>query len=106
MPKLKHFQINYVKKPWELILSFNKSTDKLRVIERKFKKKFYSLRIIDASKKQGLSYTRNIGAKFAEGDTFAFCDADAEVDKNWLKALSNALSKHDVACGRNLLLQQ
>ena len=86
--------------PWELILADNGSTDKSVNIALKFKDRFSSFRVIDASGKIRQSHALNEGVKAAVADIVAFCDADDEVAPGWLAAIGNALRHHDVVHGQ------
>ena len=67
---------------------------------KKFTNRFRKLILIDASKKRGAAYARNIGAKAASGDIFLFCDADDVVGDGWVDAMAGALAAHDFVAGR------
>lgn len=85
--------------PWEVIVSDNGSTDEIVDVVKRYEGRLPHLRIVDASDKRGQAHARNIGAKFAQGESLIFCDADDEVAPGWLSAMGEALSKYDfVAC--------
>lgn len=86
--------------PWELIISDNGSTDNSVKIALKYKNRFPSFRIIDASGKIRQSHALNEGVKAAIADSVAFCDADDEVASGWVAAIGNALRKYDVVHGQ------
>ena len=86
--------------PWELILADNGSTDNSVKIALKYKDRFSSFRVIDASGKIRQSHALNEGVKAASADSVAFCDADDEVIPGWVAAIGNALRKHDVVHGQ------
>lgn len=88
--------------PWELILSNNRSTDNSADVARQFADRFEYFRIIDADERQGGPYAINAGAKAAQGEWLACCDADDEVQLGWVAAMGYALEKYDVVCGRFL----
>jgi len=46
----------------------------------------------------GLSYGRNLGTHFAEGDLIAFIDDDAFADPDWIKNAVSHFENPDVAC--------
>jgi glycosyltransferase involved in cell wall biosynthesis len=91
--------------PFEVIVVDNGSTDETIAAVHPFKKRFRSIRIIDASGKQGAAYARNMGAKSATGDMLLFCDADDVVADGWLQAMTNALMKDQFVAGRLRWLQ-
>src|SRR5262249_31536825 len=84
---------------WEIIVVNNRSTDNTAQIVEKYTKKIANLRLIDANEKQGRSYARNVGAKYAKGDALLFCDAHTVVERDWLPIMADALSEHDVIAG-------
>jgi len=86
--------------PWEVIIADNGSIDGTFDSIEQFRNVFYRLRIVDASKKKCAAYARNYGAREAEGEWIAFCDADDIVDENWVQAIANALQKYDIVASR------
>lgn len=84
---------------WEIIVVNNRSTDNTAQIVEKYTKKIANLHLIDANEKQGRSYARNVGAKYAKGDALLFCDAHTVVERDWLPIMADALSEHDVVAG-------
>lgn len=86
--------------PWEIILSDNGSTDDSLKIARQYQQKFPRLKIVDASDIPGASHARNVGAKVANGELLAFCDADDEVAPGWVAAMGKALSRYEFVAGR------
>lgn len=87
--------------PWEVIVADNGSTDNTVAVAELFQAKIPSLRIVDASAKKGAAYARNCGAKLAQAEALAFCDADDEVAPGWVAAMGEALVKYDFISGRN-----
>lgn len=86
-------------KPWEVVFADNGSTDRSRHICEQYKEQLPSLRIVDASSRQGQPYALNTGTKAAGGVSVAYVDADDVVAPGWLAAVGNALEKYDfVAC--------
>lgn len=86
--------------PWEVIVSDNGSTDNSMEIVKKYKVRIPDLRLVDASDKRGVAHARNIGARFAVGESLVFCDADDEVAPGWLSSIGEALSKYDFVASR------
>ncbi len=86
--------------PWELIIADNGSSDNSVEIARKYKERFTSFRVIDASDRKTASHPRNVAARAAIAGSLAFCDADDEVAPGWVKSIGNALADHDIVHGR------
>jgi glycosyltransferase involved in cell wall biosynthesis len=84
---------------WEIIVVNNRSTDNTAQIVEKYKNRIANLQLIDAAEKQGRSYARNVGAKYAKGDALLFCDAHTVVERDWLPIMADALSEHDIVAG-------
>jgi glycosyltransferase involved in cell wall biosynthesis len=84
---------------WEVIVADNGSTDGSQEIVESYRDRLPSLKLVDASDRQGQAHARNLGAAAATGDAYLFCDADDEVAPGWLAALGCALAQHDfMAC--------
>ena len=82
---------------WEVIVADNGSTDRSVVVTDKYKDHVSNLRIVDAFDKRGRSYARNVGARYAMGDSLVFCDADDEVVRAYARRGPSGL----LACLRN-----
>lgn len=91
--------------PWELIVVNNGSTDDTVKIAESYRNKFSNFRIVDASDKQGLSYTRNVGVLNAQSDAVAFCDADDKVHDGWVASMLAALKEHNLVAGKIRLIE-
>lgn len=86
---------------WELILADNGSTDQSMTVARKFEKDFAAFRILQAGRaKKFAAYARNIGARAAQSERLAFCDADDEVAPGWVASMGKALDDHVIVCGK------
>jgi glycosyltransferase involved in cell wall biosynthesis len=81
---------------WEVIIADNGSTDDSRQIIENFKAKIPNLRVIDAKKKKGAAYARNVAIREAQGDRLAFCDVDDRVGDGWISSIGEALGEFDV----------
>jgi glycosyltransferase involved in cell wall biosynthesis len=85
--------------PWELIVADNGSTDETTTITAQYGDRIPGLRIVDASARRGAAYALNEGSRAASGESLVFCDADDEVAPGWIRAMGEALRRHDlVAC--------
>jgi glycosyltransferase involved in cell wall biosynthesis len=81
---------------WEVIIADNGSTDNSRQIAESFKARLPNLRVIDAGNKRGAAHARNVAIQEAQGDRFAFCDADDQVGDGWVASIGEALEEFDV----------
>jgi glycosyltransferase involved in cell wall biosynthesis len=84
----------------EVLVCDNGSTDGTPELVRSRQLTNPSLRLIDASGQRGSGYARNVGVDHATGDIVAFCDADDVVSAQWVQAMAEAASTHDVVAGR------
>jgi len=73
----------FPREKYELIVSDGFSSDKTVPISRKYADK------VVVTKKRGLWYGRNFGAKFAKGRYFIFIDADTIIDRDYLETVYN-----------------
>jgi glycosyltransferase involved in cell wall biosynthesis len=85
---------------WEVIVADNGSTDQSLAIVERYRGLLPNLRVVDASGRRGAAHARNEGAKVAEGESIAFCDADDVVASGWLAAIGEALSRYDFVASR------
>lgn len=85
---------------WEVIVSDNGSNDNTLSIVERYANKLPHLRIVDASDRKGAAHARNVGAKAANGDFLAFCDADDEVGNGWVQALAEAFDRSDFVASK------
>jgi O-antigen/teichoic acid export membrane protein/GT2 family glycosyltransferase len=79
---------------WEVVVADNGSTDRTVEVARSYADRLPSLRVISASDRVGISYTRNRGASAARGPLLAFCDADDAVSEGWVAAVAAGLAHH------------
>jgi len=86
--------------PWEVLFCDNGSTDQSQTIVKRYMDLIPRLRIVDASMRRGQPYALNTGAKEAEGEALAFCDADDEVGSGWLAVMGQALEEYDFVAAR------
>lgn len=85
---------------WELLVVDNGSTDESAAVARLWSDRIPMLRVISAAERAGINYARNAGAHAARAEFLLFCDADDEVDDNWLKAMVEAAEECDLVGGR------
>jgi len=83
-------KVNYP--DYEVILVDDGSTDNTQEIAAKYP------RVVNIKQKNmGLSYARNVGARAATGDVFAYTDGDCMADPDWLYFLVGTLLSGDYA---------
>lgn len=82
--------LNQTKKPYEIIVVDNNSTDKTAEVLKKYK----NVKVV-FEKKQGIIPARNSGFEKAKGDIIARCDADTLVPQDWLEKIEKAFSEND-----------
>lgn len=82
------------KKPDEIIVVDNNSTDSTVSIVKKYK----DVKII-FEKKQGITPTRNKGFDTAKYEIIARCDADSILPNNWIKKIKEVFSKNKTVVG-------
>ncbi|WP_052590998.1 glycosyltransferase family 2 protein [Luteipulveratus mongoliensis] len=83
---------------WELLLVDNASTDGTFDAAQEWVGRL-PLRCLRATDRQGPSYARNVGARHAQGEWLAFCDADDVADPAWLERLYAAREGADMVSG-------
>jgi glycosyltransferase involved in cell wall biosynthesis len=83
----------------EIILADNGSRDRSVSAAREWARGDRPLRVVDASARRGPGAARNAGAKVANGDFLAFCDADDLVSANWLRLLVDTAREADLVAG-------
>jgi glycosyltransferase involved in cell wall biosynthesis len=86
--------------PWELVVVDNGSSDRTVEIVESFRPTLGRLRLVAAPMKASLGYARNEGARAAEAEILAFCDADDVVREGWLRSLVAAIEFADLVGGR------
>lgn len=86
-------------RPWEVVIADNGSRDGSPDLARSWSDRFEMLRVIDASARRGAAAARNLGAAAARSPALAFTDADDVVDRGWLAALADALTRCEFVAG-------
>ena len=85
---------------WEVIVVDNGSTDDSVAKAERYRDLVPHLRIVDASERAGVSYARNVGAEFAEGEWLVWCDADDVVGGTWLREMAAGLERYAAVASR------
>ena len=84
---------------FETIVVANRCTDDTTTIAKSFSSRLPDLSVLIAGDLASASYARNVGAAHARGNVVLFCDADDEVQPDWVAAMTEALEVHDVVGG-------
>ncbi len=79
---------------YEIIIINDGSTDNSKDILENYKSNL-KIRIIEQTN-HGLSYTRNIGVKYATGDYILFLDSDDLIEKDLLQKLNDIITDEDL----------
>lgn len=85
--------------PFEILVADNRSTDDLASVIESWQDRLPDLRIVDASRGQGVSVARNVGIEHAATDRILVCDADDVVGPTWVRALAEGLDVHPLVSG-------
>lgn len=89
---------------WEVIVSNNGSTDDSMAIVEQYRDRLPQLKIVEAHNadqpRLGSFHSYNMALQAAKGDAFLLCEADDEVDRNWLAAMAEALNQHPFVVAR------
>lgn len=75
--------LDYPKNKYEIIVEISGSTDRTAELAKSF-----GAKIVDTGKKEGVSTSRDNGARAATGEVIAQTDADTAVAKNWLMTIN------------------
>lgn len=84
---------------WEVVVVDNRSTDGTAHIARDYASRCPRVRVVDATERDGLCYSRATGVEAARGDAVAICDGDDVVAPGWVAAMGDALRRHPVVTG-------
>lgn len=85
--------------PFEVVIADNCSTDDLDHVVGQWQDRLPHLRIVDASRGQGVSVARNVGFEQARTDRILICDADDIVAPTWVAAMDAALDESAIVGG-------
>lgn len=83
----------------EVVVADNGSTDGTATVAANFLDRL-NLRIVDAGARQGSNFARNAGVRVAQADRILVCDADDEVDPQWVSCMRRAFDDgHELVAG-------
>jgi glycosyltransferase involved in cell wall biosynthesis len=85
---------------WEIVVAENGSDDGTHAVLESYRERLPRLRVVDASRRRGSAFAMNTGAREAQGEWIAFCDADDSVGDGWLTAVATALAEHELVAYR------
>jgi glycosyltransferase involved in cell wall biosynthesis len=91
---------NFPRNKYEIIVSDGNSSDKTVSIARKYADK------VVVTRKKGIWYGRNFGARFAKGKYLVFIDADTTIEKDYLETIHKQLSGDCVAVSMGFRLSE
>jgi len=84
---------------WEIVVVNNRSTDGTAPLVEEYAAKHPRLRMVAATERAGLCYSRATGIENAASQNVAICDGDDIVGPRWVQAMGNALREHRVVTG-------
>ncbi len=85
---------------WEVVVADNGSTDRTAKVVADWAGRIPKLRVVDASRAQGVNVARNEGVRASRAAKLAICDADDRVHPGWLEAMHCALLRAPSVAGR------
>lgn len=89
LPKVIKSLRNQKNKNFEIIVIDNNSKDNTYKLAKKIADKVYKC------KEQGISPSRNLGAKKSNGEILAFVDADSIASRDWIRIIDKAFRKNE-----------
>lgn len=87
------------RRPFEVVISDNGSTDNSTEVAIRSANKFAAFIVVDSGHVQGVSHARNEGARAARGKKILICDADDVVCPVWVDTLADGLDRYDAVGG-------
>lgn len=84
---------------WEIVVVDNRSTDGTAALVEEYATRHPRIRMVAASERAGLCYSRATGIEHAASDHITICDGDDIVGPRWVAAMGNALREHRVVTG-------
>ena len=84
---------------WEVVVADNGSTDGTAEVVRRYAGAGCPVRLVEAHRRPGVNYCRNVGVVAGRGRSLAFCDADDIVGDGWVAAMGEALRRHEFVTG-------
>lgn len=77
--------------PFEVIVVANRCSDDTVEVSRSYAGRL-NIHVLEANETPSAAYARNVGARHASGEFFLFCDADDEVQPEWVGAMVEPLA--------------
>lgn len=87
--------------PFEVVIADNRSMDRLEEFIDGWRDRL-ALRYVDAGRRAGAAFARNVGMSVASGGKWLFCDSDDVVARDWVAQGSTALDVVEVFSGPGL----
>jgi len=94
------------RRSFEVLVADNGSSDGTADVVRSRVSQLPGLRLVDASQRRGSNVARNVGTQAARAELVLLCDADDEVDEDWLETLATALDAGAHGVGGTLELRK
>lgn len=85
---------------WEVVVADNGSRDDTAAVVERYRQRDPRVRLVDAAGGRGAGHARNRAMTEADGDAFAFCDADDLVAPGWVAAMTDGLRCADAVAGK------
>lgn len=87
--------VNQTYKNLQIILINDQSIDQSKTICKKYANSYSNILFLENNVNKGVSYSRNIGIKYCNGDYVTFVDADDILDKNFVSEAIDIFYKDD-----------
>jgi glycosyltransferase involved in cell wall biosynthesis len=85
--------------PWEIVVADNGSRDRTRAVALSFQDSV-ALRVVDASRRRGPGFARNVGAAAACGEHLVFLDSDDVIAPGYLARMLAGLARADLVAAQ------
>lgn len=94
IPKCLDRLLNQTYSNLEIVVVNDGSTDGSLKILKQYAKKYDKIVLLSNERNQGLSYSRNVGLKYASGEYIGYIDSDDYIDETYYEKLMEAIQKN------------